>query len=251
MAHVARASLLGFLVLIAACGDDPAGPADYRAATPLQRSRALAAASGYTAGRLMYEVSELAQEPERGCPSITRAGDRVIIRGGCTTEDGWRFEGRIEARNLDRLRLRPIPADLDVTIDLDGFAASGPDGAGGSRSTGLDGHLAATSDGAQAAVRADLRIDEVGQTTILDGTWRFDLATRATHADPGSTVELDDLGVGEVTGTWTEGDPGSGAVELRGASVLRGDFSRQDWRGCLPLSVDGVEVEISCALDGE
>jgi len=185
------------------------------------------------------------QNDAESCPTVATDGQDTTATGGCTTEDGDRWEGTIEIHNLpgffeenpayDESQPSKITFDVEVTA---------PDG----EVTRLDGTVETTV-GAAPGVSSDFTVDNAGIVT----TSRLDLACTEDGpctASADSEIDVSDLGGAAVEGTWTLGDPATGSVTLRGADVLVFDIASRDDNGCVAYSI-GSESGTVCGDSGE
>lgn len=221
--------------LLTACGSDGAAPARFTEADEAHRVRALTAAAGGDAG-LAFVLGSFATAaaPESTCPSVVRVGDRATATFDCTDSAGTRIDGCIVATNLGDLLGDSGPAadpTKDVVLAFEGFRQHG---AAPAEQVTLDGRVALRPDGAMVAA---LEVGLAGITALTDATLVSNGAL--TSAVAGGSIEVDGLGRATIHGAWSlDEDNPAGALELRGADVLRADFA-DAFGGCVPITIDG------------
>jgi hypothetical protein len=232
------------LAVAPACDKDEDLNADFAKATQEQRQIAVATGTGSMAGAAMFLTSILGEFGEEGgCPKVTRSGDKITIKGGCSFEDN-RVEGTatIEGAEDD---------SQEMSMTWDNFSVKGADG-----TLRIDGSLSVTSKGQGGEINADVDFDVDGKGGKLDGVLTCDANEKCT-AGSDTVIDVKGLGGAAVKGTWTTGDESedgtrSGALELHGKNVLKVDFSKPTSEGCFAATVDGAPVAPLCEdLDDE
>jgi|JI6StandDraft_1071083.scaffolds.fasta_scaffold38837_4 hypothetical protein len=215
------AAVVSTSLFAAACSDDPSREGlTFSTLDAAHLERAL----DLTAGRdlSMLYVTGLfvsgANEPAPACPVFVSTGNVTTVTGGCTSDDGARFEGRIVITNMPALfgespTYDPTQPSVIEAID---WKATDADGL----VQGIDGKLTATGD-ADSAVSMTGAVDATldGITAHLEMSTSCDDADRCTMAD-GSFFEIEGLGAATLSGSYGFADPPSGAITATGAETL-------------------------------
>jgi len=232
------ASSLLPLVGLVGCGAPDARFAD---ASPEQLRSAYRAATGQEVmGMLAVGVELSGKNDPQECPAIVSEGQDTISTGDCTDEDGLRIAGSIAIHNLPSDEegsaydpSQPGSIELDLRIS---FRDNEP--------VVIDGRV--DVDGSR--ISSDLTFDVGGTAStsrlILD--CELDIACSAS---PGSEIELSDLGVARVEGSWNLGFPPSGRVTLRGADVLVFDLDGSEG-DCVFYTIGDKQATL-CPDDGD
>jgi hypothetical protein len=214
-------------------------------ATDQQLERAYAASSGSDlASALVIGMLLSGGTSDPGaCPTIATDGQDTTVTGGCTTDDGDRWDGTIEIHNLpaafaDNPAYDPT-APGSIAFDL--------------RITPLEGEVVELSgsvelDEEAQTITGDLTVDSDGLATTSRLALGCDDDNLCT-ASPDSELEIEGLGGAAVEGTWRMADPPTGTISLRGADVLVFDLATRDADGCVAYEV-GDATGTVCDPDG-
>lgn len=247
MKHLLLASsLLLPTTLLAACGDDggaePAYDARFASADEATRARAIGAAGGfdYAIAYLVGSSFAGAAAPE-ACPGVEVSGDTTTVTGGCTNDDGTRYEGRIVLENVagffsDGTDIDPTRSQL---LDFEGFSIVDADG-----EWELDGSIELRP-AAEQRVITDLYLAFDGEGVHSHLELAFEESGMSTLA-AGSWIEVDGLGGARASGTFNMSeDAPEGALTLAGADTLVADFGAAS-NSCVPLTIDGAPAGQLC-----
>ena len=167
-------------------------------------------------------------DPSGDCPMVVSTDSSLTIKGGCTDEDGDRWNGSLS-----------MTSSLSgVSIELDDFGTTSDEG-----TFAMSGDIDLEED----LMRSDL---ELG---LDDERFRVESRRRQVgeeaRVDEG-TVELVGLGYADLDGQWSDGEDGrTGTLELRGQDTLKFDFSNRDANGCAITTLDGVLDSTTCIDD--
>lgn len=224
------------LAVAPACDKDVVMDADFAKASQEQRQIAIATATGEAASAAIFLTAIIAGFGEEGsCPKVTRSGDKVTIKGGCSVDDG-RIEGSAT--------LEGDEDDGELSVSWDNFRITDSDS-----TLRIDGSLTITEKGQGGEIDADVDFEIDGKGGKLDGVLTCDDSERCTAARE-TYVTVKGLGSATVTGTWSTGDEDggvrSGAIELWGKNVLKLDFSKPTSEGCYAATVNDAPVAPLC-----
>jgi hypothetical protein len=220
-------SLLSIAALAGCPGESGAHFAD---ASDAQLERALAASSGSDLGQAAFiGIVFSGMNDPTTCPRLATTGQDTVASGGCTTEEGDRWEGEIRIHNFPGFfqenpaydPTQPSVAEFEVTVTPSDGEVVSIDGQVRLEEAVLSGDLALDFEGITSVSRLALGCEDDGPCT----------------ASPDSEIEISDLGTGSVEGTWTMDDPPSGSVTVRGADSLVFDIASRDANGCVPFTV--------------
>lgn len=235
MSRLTSLCLASSLLAIAGCDEQQARFAD---ATPEQLSRAYSAAAGNDLMSALFLGSVFSgRNDPAGCPPVATQGQDTLVSGDCTDEDGVRFDGSMKIHNLPGLEEENRAHDLTKSgsVDLD-FEVTKPE----HEDIAVDGHVERDV----ADIAGDLKIAAEGITSISRLT--IECATDgACTASSDSEIEISDLGVASVEGTWSLSGPPSGSVTVRGADTIVFDINKRDRVGCVPFTI-GEKTDIVC-----
>ena len=223
------------LAVAPACDKDEDLNADFAKATHEQRQIAVSVGSGETASAALFLTMILGEFGEEGgCPKVTRDGDKVTIKGGCSI-DGGRIDGSAT------LEIDESSGELSATWDNFTLTEEG--------TLRIDGSVTITEKNGGGVIDANLDFEAEGKGGKLDGALTCDASEKCTP-EAETVIEVKGLGGAGVKGTWSTGDEDegvrSGAIELHGKNVLKVDFSKQDAQGCYVTTVDGAAVQSMC-----
>jgi hypothetical protein len=238
-------SLLAFPLLatslLAACDGGADLDAKYTAATQQQRVAAVGAARGDLATGSMFLGTLLAALPTSpACPTISKSGKDVTIKGGCSDDD-TRYDGSLIIKGLDLTKPDDKALEGTVSFDWNKFTVTA-----GGKKTVIDGSITFEGKGGKGTIHTDLSVEAGGQVVSVDsGSTCTD---KACTVDAGSTVTVKGVGTGEIKGDFTQSDDDvwSGALELHGKETLRVDFSKVKTPGCYEATVEGKAVDAVC-----
>jgi hypothetical protein len=224
------------LSMMAACGGDGGSsePATFLTSSEAQRQRAIMAAAGGDAG-LAYITGVFAATATDAtqCPTVERSGDTVTATFDCSDESGQRIDGRIIATNVASIFDEEPTNDptKPAVVELQGYHQHGATAAEAVR---LDGKVTLLPTGALVA-ELDATLMGIAVFTDATLTGNGELAS----ATEGSMIDVDGLGSATIHGAWSLDDENpAGALELRGADVLKADFA-EAFGGCVPIYIDG------------
>lgn len=241
-------SLFSVAALAGCPGSETEHDARFADATDAQIERTYGAASGtdlVSAVFIAALFSGSTSEPG-ACPTVTTSGADTTITGGCTTEDGDRWDGTIEIHNIagifvenpayDPLQPGSVVYDLHIVpfgsteeVDLSGSVDLDNEG------QTLVGDFTVDADGIATTSRLSLGCDEEGPCT----------------ASPDSELEIEGLGGAGVEGTWSLGEESAtGQITVRGADVLVFDIASRDDAGCIDYAI-GDRTGSVCEDTGE
>lgn len=237
MTHRFLKSLSLSLLSVAALAGCPGSESDHDArfadATQVQIERSYAASSGSALSSALFIgilFSGSTSDPG-ACPTITTSGADTTVSGGCTTDEGDRWEGSIAIHNLPGFLIDNPAYDetqpSSVEFDLHITPAEGSDLVDITGSVEVDdltivGDLTVDADGLETTSRLSLGCEEDGPCT----------------ASPDSEIVIEALGGAGVEGTWSlDTDEGTGQITLRGADQLVFDLAARDINGCFPYEV--------------
>jgi hypothetical protein len=241
-------SLLSVAALAGCPGSETEHDARFAEATDAQIERTYGSASGtdlVSAVFIGVLFSGSTSEPGE-CPTVTTSGPDTTVTGGCTTDDGDRWDGTIEIHNLpgflvenpgyDPLLPGSVEFDLHIVpsggteeIDLSGSVDLDNDG------QTLVGDFTVDADGIETTSRLSLGCEEEGPCT----------------ASPDSEVVIEALGGAGVEGTWSlDEESATGRITVRGADVLVFDVASRDDAGCVPFTI-GDRTGAVCEDSGE
>lgn len=247
MKHLLLASsLLLPTTLLAACSDDGGGDPTYDArfasADEATRARALAAAGGADYAVAYFVGSAYAGFDEAtACPRVERSGSTTTVTGGCTNDDGTRYEGRIvldnvagffsEDDSVDPTRSQQLDFEDFSIIDADGeLLIDGSVEVRPAAEQRVVADLYAAFEGEGVHSHLDLTFTESGMSTLAAGSW----------------IEVDGLGGARASGTFNMStDTPAGALTLAGADTLVADFDAVEG-SCVPLTIDGAPAGELC-----
>lgn len=233
------------LSLLVACDDPDRKTATFSTADDAHLRRAVEVIRAGDAGQLFIPALFLAGEHDpTACPSITTVGNVTTITGGCTDDDGDRFEGRIVATNFQGA-FTELPsydptqptvavaegftATTDTqTVSLDGRVSSAPRGATPEEGMRLEALIDATIDGLHAHTDATYDCDATDLCTLAGGSW----------------VDIDGVGAAELSGTYRYDEPRTGAITATGAETLVIDVVAST--DCIAFTIDGGAVRQLC-----
>lgn len=240
-------SLLSCAALAGCPGSETEHDARFAEANDAQIERAYAAASGSDLSSALFIgilFSGSASEPG-ACPTVSTDGPDTTVTGGCTTEDGDRWDGSIEIHNIPGffvenpaydpllpgsvvfdLHVEPFESDDDVdlsgSVDLDNEGQT------------VVGDFTVDADGIETTSRLALGCEEEGPCT----------------ASPDSELVIEALGAAGVEGTWYLGEQASGRITVRGADLLVFDVASRDDAGCVDYTI-GDRTGSVCDDTGE
>jgi hypothetical protein len=243
-----KSSKLGFLLAspllaLAACGSsEPARDAVFASAPEGQIHRAFSAASGADAAGALFLGVAYATAPASttSCPRIAHDGGRTTITGGCSNDEGIKYEGTATFDNVPTLTGGGYDPSKPTRIEFDGFKANAQakdpviiDGSVTISKTSMTTELSLTADNVSSHAAIELTQGADGSVTAQDG----------------SSIDVEKLGSAAVSGTWKpakDGAAATGKITVTGKDVLVFDLGAADANGCAPYSVGGAVKGKEC-----
>ena len=225
-------SLLSLTALAGCPGSETEYDAKFAEATDAQLQRSFAAsAGGDLESALLIGIlfSGGASEPG-ACPTVTTDGQDTTVTGGCTTEDGDRWDGSIEIHNLPGFFVENPAYDPEapssVVFDLHIIPFGGGD----------EVDLSGSVEVAEGSASSDFTVDAEGIETTSRLTLECEDEGPCTAAS-GSEIIVEGLGGAAVEGTWSLGEEASGEVRVKGADTLVFDMASRDENGCVDYAI--------------
>lgn len=238
------AALLASTSLLAACGGDPDYDAKFSTADDQHLMRSIQVGLGTDGFMALfigaaYQSLADAEDPP-ACPGVETDGDAIVIVGGCTADDGSRFEGEMRLENVPPLFSDGAGYDESKpsVIRFDAFRIESADG-----DWYFDGSVRLEND--QEKMVIDLETELLGIAAHADMT----LACAGTCIpEDGASAFVDGVGLAEVSGEWNlDGENAEGNLTLSGEEVLEIDL-RDETNGCITFTIDGEPREL-CGED--
>ena len=246
----ARPTLIAALsasLLVAACSDETdRTTAKFSTADAAHLERALGVIGANDVGSLLIVGMFVAGSDEPGCPSITTTGNVTTVAGGCNAEDGTRLEGQIVVTNVQGIFTSNPSYDPSKpsTVEAKDWTAIDV----GAPAQSITGKVTMTNTGGVAdnggTLTGTVDADVDGIFAHSDITYTCDATDHCTHGG-GSWVDIDGVGMAELSGTWGFDEPRSGAITATGAETLVLDMAAST-DDCRVFRIGGGANQMVC-----
>lgn len=235
LASTLLGSALLSAVALAGCAEpapglpEPALPG-FADTSPAQLERVFSAAAGFDLdASVLLAYLFLNRNAPTACPAVVTSGLDTTVTGGCTNDDGTRIEGTIAIHNLASGSTSPMKdPSQPSSIEID-FAVTPP----ASERTAFEGRVEIS---APWDVRSDLTIDVDGVASMsrlaLSCNPRYSCTVLA-----GSEIEIPELGIASVEGSWQLLGPPKGLVTVRSTDELVLHIASRNPNNCVPYTI--------------